>query len=513
MLFKSDPDAIHSYLADASNLAGGRAARVLVPESSEEVAAALACATRDGTHVTIAGAGTGVVGGRVPLGGVVISTEKLNRIGEIVLEDGGGRAIAGAGVVLSDFQRETRARGLLYLPDPTEASCFLGGTVATNASGARTFKYGPTRAYVRRLKIALAGGDVLDLRRGEIFADAEARVRVPLDGGRSIEARLPSYTMPATRKHAAGYFVAQGMDLVDLFIGSEGTLGVVTEVEVSLLPRPEGVLSGIVFFKAEEDLLAFVREARERSLRTRDESVAVNTSSSAAGAGSDEVELDARALEYFDAESLKFLRERYPLVPLRAACAIFFEQETTQETEERLMGAWLSLLERHGALADDSWFGTNVHDRTEMRAFRHALPVMVNEWLARRGQRKVSTDMAVPDEAFPQMLKFYKDALRESRLQYVIFGHIGDNHVHVNILPRDDVEAVAARELYMRFIRRAVGLGGTVSAEHGVGKIKREYLRELYGEGHLREMADLKRAFDPACVLGRGNVFAEEFLG
>jgi D-lactate dehydrogenase (cytochrome) len=147
-----------------------------------------------------------------------------------------------------------------------------------------------------------------------------------------------------------------------------------------------------------------------------------------------------------------------------------------------------------------------------MRAFRHALPVMVNEWLARRGQRKVSTDMAVPDEAFPEMLRFYKETLRTGRLKFVIFGHIGDNHVHVNILPRDDAEQAAARETYARFVERAVTLGGTISAEHGVGKIKREYLRALYGERHLREMAELKRAFDPACVLGRGNVFAEEFL-
>ena len=209
---------------------------------------------------------------------------------------------------------------------------------------------------------------------------------------------------------------------------------------------------------------------------------------------------------------MKFLRERYPLVPLGAAGAVFFEQETTAETEDGLMAGWLGLVEKHGALADDSWFGTNEHDRAEMRAFRHALPVMVNEWLARRGQRKVSTDMAVPDEAFPEMLKFYQDTLRAGRLQYVIFGHVGDNHVHVNILPRDDVEAVAARETYGRFIERAVDLGGTISAEHGVGKLKREYLRSLYGDRALREMAALKLAFDPACVLGRGNVFGEEFL-
>jgi D-lactate dehydrogenase (cytochrome) len=500
MLIKSEQDAIQSFLADASNLAGGRAARVILPESSEETAEALARASFERTPVTVAGAGTGVVGGRVPFGGVVLSTERLNRPCEFAREGTGGRATVGAGVVLADFQREARARGLLYPPDPTESSCYVGGTIATNASGARTFKYGPTRNYVRRLKVALATGDVIDLGRGEIRADEEGRLRVPLGGGRSIEARLPTFAMPSTRKHAAGYYVEKGMDLVDLFVGSEGTLGVVTEAEVSLLPQPEGVLAGVVFFKDEESLLAFVRDARARSLRTRE------SDGEASG-------LDARALEYFDAESLSFLRERYPLVPVGAAGAVFFEQETTGETEESLMSEWLELVEGRGALADESWFGTNEHDRAEMRAFRHALPVMVNEWLSRQGQRKVSTDMAVPDAAFPEMLRFYKETLRASRLSYVIFGHIGDNHVHVNILPRDDIEQLAARETYARFIERAVRLGGTVSAEHGVGKIKREYLRALYGERHLREMAELKRAFDPACVLGRGNIFAEELLG
>lgn len=504
MLVKSEQDAIQSFLADASNLAGGRAARVLLPESSEETAEALARASVERTPVTVAGAGTGIVGGRVPFGGVVLSTERLNGLGEFVREGEGGHATVGAGVVLADFQREARARGLLYPPDPTESSCYIGGTVATNASGARTFKYGPTRNYVRRLKVALATGDVIDLRRGQIRADEEGRLRVPLGGGRAIDARLPTFAMPSTRKHAAGYYVARGMDLVDLFVGSEGTLGVVTEVELSLLPQPEGVLAGVVFFRDEESLLAFVRDARERSLRTRE---------SARESGEEVSALDARALEYFDAESLSFLRERYPLVPARAGGAVFFEQETTPETEEALMGEWLELVEGHGALADDSWFGTNEHDRAEMRAFRHALPVMVNEWLSRHGQRKVSTDMAVPDAAFPEMLRFYKETLRASRLGYVIFGHIGDNHVHVNILPRDDIEQLAARETYARFVERAVALGGTISAEHGVGKIKRDYLRALCGERALREMAELKRAFDPACVLGRGNIFSEELLG
>jgi D-lactate dehydrogenase (cytochrome) len=504
MLTKSAPEEIQSYLCDASNLAGGHAAHVRIPETTGEVAAALAEATRERTPVTVAGAGTGVVGGRVPFGGVVLSTERLNRIGAITKTETGGRATAGAGVVLADFQRAVRAEKLLYPPDPTEWSCFLGATVATNSSGARTFKYGATRKYVRRLQIALATGDVLDLARGQIHADATGRLRIPLARGREIDARLPAYTMPRTRKHAAGYHVAPGADAVDLFVGSEGTLGVITEVDVELLRQPEGVLSGIAFFARESQLLDFVREARAISLRTR--------ASAADGEATRSAAIDARALEFFDVESLHFLRERYPLVPVKAAGAIFFEQETTEATEDALVAAWLALFERHGALVDDSWFGTNEHDRAEMRQFRHALPLMVNEWLARHRQRKVSTDMAVPDAEFPAMLDFYRATLRASRLQHVIFGHIGDNHVHVNVMPRDDAEQAAAHDIYARFVERAVSVGGTISAEHGVGKLKRDYLRLLYGENGLREMAALKRAFDPACILGRGNIFAEELL-
>jgi D-lactate dehydrogenase (cytochrome) len=497
MLIKSQPDEIQSFIEDSSHVRGGFAERVVFPETAEEVAEVLATATKNRTPVTVSGAGTGTVAGRVPFGGIVLATNKLNQIKEIVHNDrGGGHAVVEAGVILSDFQKAVESEGLMYPPDPTERSCFLGGTVATNASGARTFKYGATRNYVERLKIALANGEVIDLRRGELQADRNGRIAIPLPSGATIAAQLPTYRMPQVRKNASGYYVAPGMDLIDLFIGSEGTLGVIVEAEVRLLPKPEGLLSGVVFFTTEEELLAFVREARSRSLANQ--SLADT--------------LDARALEYFDIESLRFLRQRYEKIPERAIGAIFFEQESTPATEDSLMNEWLALLESNRALSDESWFATNEHDQAKLREFRHALPVLMNEWFARHDQRKVSTDMAVPDDAFAGMLRFYQDNLRDGDLRYAIFGHIGDNHVHVNILPRDDDEAIKAWAIYRKFIRRAVDVGGTISAEHGIGKLKREYLRELYGEEHLREMAALKRAFDPAGILGRGNIFPENTL-
>lgn len=480
MQIKSSPDEIQSYLSDASFIREGHADRVVFPESAEEVAEIVAGANRERTPVTVSGAGTGTVGGRVAFGGIVLATDRLNRIKSIGHEDGGGYAVVEPGVLLSDLQRAVDQEGLLYPPDPTERGCFIGGTVATNASGARTFKYGPTRNYIRRLKIVLASGEIVDLRRGDVRADSDGQIRVG-----SINAQLPSYHMPATRKNASGYFVAPGMDAVDLFIGSEGTLGVICEIEARLLPKPEGLLSGVVFFGNEADVLALVVEARTR--------------------------VDARALEFFDRESLNFLRQKYPEIPSEAVGAIFFEQETTAATEDTVQNDWLALLDQHHAFPD-SWFAGNEQDQARLREFRHQLPVLMNEWFARYNQRKVSTDMAVSDDAFPGLFRLYKEALQASGLRYTIFGHIGDNHVHVNILPRNESEASHARDLYVQFLKHAASVGGTLSAEHGVGKLKREYLRYFYTDTQLREMARLKKAFDPNGILGRGNIFSEELL-
>src|SRR5687767_999983 len=146
-----------------------------------------------------------------------------------------------------------------------------------------------------------------------------------------------------------------------------------------------------------------------------------------------------------------------------------------------------------------------------MRAFRHALPVAVNERVVRNKQKKVGTDMAVPDERFPGFLRFYKETLDASGIDYVIFGHIGDCHLHANLLPKNEEEAKQSQHLYGRFIAQAIMLGGCVSAEHGIGKLKRKYLDAMIGERYLNEMAEVKRAFDPNWILGRGNIFSSEY--
>src|SRR5688572_7613696 len=205
MQTKAESDEIQSFLSDASFIRGGYADRVVLPETIDDVSEILSAANRDRVPVTVSGAGTGTVGGRVPFGGIVLATDRLNRIKSIEND----RAVAEAGVILADFQRAVDQKGLLYPPDPTERGCFLGGTVATNASGARTFKYGPTRNYIEGLKVVLASGEVLALRRGEkqfLKHFSEHVLKIP----------FPTFRPPATRKNAAGYFIAPDMDALDL---------------------------------------------------------------------------------------------------------------------------------------------------------------------------------------------------------------------------------------------------------------------------------------------------------
>ena len=499
MQTKTQLEDLQNYLTDASNMQGGHADKLFLPESISEIAQILREANETKTRVTISGARTGTVGGAVPFGGIVISLEKLNRIKSI--DKTTRTAVVEPGVILLDLQKAVEAEGLFYPPDPTEWSCQVGGTVATNASGARSFHYGGTRRYVTRLKVILAGGDSLDLSRGDFGAE-DGVVSITSDQRKTYNFKVPTYTKPDVRKNVSGYYADKDLDPVDIFIGSEGTLGVIAEIDLALFPKPEGFFSGIVFFERENDLLNFVQDARDFSFEKRKLYLkSIETPP-----------ICATLLEYFDSRSLKFISEKFPETPAGVAGAIFFEQETNWKNEDELLGYWNDLLEKHNADLERSWFTTNEQDREKMREFRHALPVSVNERVVKNKQKKIGTDMAVPDENFPGFLQFYKETLNASGLDYVIFGHIGDCHLHANMLPKNDEEAETARHIYGRCIAQAIMLGGTVSAEHGIGKLKRQYLAAMMGERYLNEMAELKKVFDPNGILGRGNMFDESFL-
>ncbi len=252
MLIKTSPDEIQNFIVDASNTKGYCDA-VYFPENKKEIIEILKKANTEKTSVTVSGNHTGLTGAGVPRGGIVISTEKLNKILEINTDD--NFALLQPGVILADFLVELKSQNLLYPPDPTEDNCFIGGTVATNASGAKTFKYGPTRNYIDELEIVLADGEVLVLKRSQNIAN-NYNLKLKTESGKEILLDLPDFEMPDT-KNASGYFCKKNMDAIDLFIGSEGTLGIISKIKVRLLPAPEKLLSCVVFFDSENDALGF----------------------------------------------------------------------------------------------------------------------------------------------------------------------------------------------------------------------------------------------------------------
>ncbi len=418
----------------------GEAEALLAPASEAELAEII----RGGRPLTIVGGGTGVTGGSVPEHGIAVSTQRFSR-----LEIGRGSARAGAGVSLERLNAEAAKTGQFYAPDPTEWTASVGGTIATNASGSRSFRYGDTRRHVLALRVVMADGSVREFRRGE-----------------SIDFEVPALPLPKSTKNTAGYPLAPGMDWVDLFIGSEGTLGIVTEAELKLLPAPKELLSGVVFFSTEDAALDAVDQWRSMP--------------------------GLRMIEYCDGPALK-------LTGHEGGAALILEQEDGDADE------WLERLEPAGALLEESWFGTSAADRERFRRFRHAIPEKVNDTVRRRGFQKLGSDFAVPIERNHEMMAFYRSKLSGDA---VIFGHIGDAHVHVNILPRSDEEAAAGRALMTEFARKAVELGGTVSAEHGLGKRKKHLLEIQYTPEQLEAMRAVKRRLDPKGLLNPGNLFA-----
>ena len=426
--------------SDASGYAGN-ADQVFAPRHEEEIAEILTRAGREGVPVTVMGALTGLAGGAVPKGGWAISMANFKR-----LDIGDGAARVGPGTLLRDVQQAAIASGQFYAPDPTENTSSIGGNIAANASGSRSFMFGATRRHVRALRVVTMDGRIVEYRRGE-----------------AVDFDVPKIPLPNVRKFSCGYQLKPGMDWCDLFIGSEGTLGVVMEAELGLLPAPGGILGGVVFFPNEESAL----EAVDRWRPTP----------------------GLRLLEFLDSRSIKLMELPY-------GAAVLIELEGDAE------------LDMTGALESESWFGSSAGDREKFRLFRHRLPEKIHAHLRKLGLVVIATDYAVPLEKNREMLDIYREVLSENfEDRFVMFGHIGDAHVHTELLPKDQEEWDRSPRVIAELARKVVELGGTVGAEHGLGKRKAHLLGLQYGPEHIAAMRAVKARFDPQGLLGRGTLF------
>ena len=445
----NDPAVRESFSRDASGL-------TMVPESvarpkSVDEAVDVVRSAMDGRiPVTPAGSQTSTTAASITDVGVLLSLSALDRILEI---DPVKRiARVEAGVRLGDLNRAAASHGLFFAPDPTsEEDATVGGSVACNASGARTLRYGPTRDHVRALKVIMADGTLHDLRR------------------RTHE------------KNTVGFAVAH--QPVDWFVGSEGALGVVLEAELALLPLPEQVTGIWIPFATLAEAIAFVIAARDSGLLPR-------------------------CLELFDDKAFAIVRNAASDAGWSPqAVALVYLEDASPEPQ---LEAWLELGERHGGLTDDMRVADSDASLREARRLRHAVPTAMNAAGAARrqfGGRKVSTDWAVPHQLLGVALERAANAVREHRApEPTVYGHAGNGHPHQNFIAADADELARVYRAVEQTLHEVIALGGTVAAEHGIGKLKRQWLPLQATATELSVMRGLKQTLDPHGLMAPGNV-------
>jgi len=510
-----------SYLTDESKLSHQGAESLFFPATEAELSAIFREMAKQGTTVTLSAARTGIVGGAVPYGGAIVSLEKFDRVLGLRYDRSAREWLVRAecGVTVRDlntwamkksfpglnergsaetkeFFHQYRESHTIYFypPDPTEMGAALGGTVATNASGARTYRYGPTRNWVRWMRVMLASGEVLEIPRGKYFATPTGEFTVIDSRGSETTIKVPTYSMPRT-KNAAGIFSAPNMDLIDLFIGSEGIFGAVTQVEVALQSWRSPV-SIVLFLPSDDKAIEFVQLLRRGKC------------------------LHPEFIEFYSFSALAFLRIKQkedpravgmPTIPEYAKAAIFFDIGFDPEARDNDCATLEALARECSSTLARSWAGYEQRDLERFKEFRHLLPETTNAIIAERKTsipelHKLGTDFAVPDEALEEIWAFYTSKLEGAGLEWVAYGHIGNNHIHINIMPRTREEMHLGLSIYREFAEKVVSLDGTISAEHGVGKIKKEFLSIMFLEKDLEEMKAVKRALDPCLMINPGTL-------
>ena len=448
----SDRSVRRAYEADSSglHLIPDLVAR---PETIDDVLELVKRAAAERTPVTSAGAQTSTTGASITDKGMLLSLRSLNQISDLDVRLRTVRV--GPGAIVADIKKTVAAAGLLFAPDPTsEEESTIGGAIACNASGARTFKYGATRRHVRALKVVMASGELVEFRRSDL------------------------------EKNTVGYAFAH--DPIDWFVGSEGTLGIIVEAELGLLPLPQRVVGLATLFKEESEALKFVIASREAA------SVA------------------PRCIEYFDEQALKIARHSAPEAAIAqdAGAMVYVEEEINDDLDASL-ARWLELIEATALDFEPLVFDGEARLR-EARRIRHSIPATMNEKGGRHrdaGGRKVGTDWAVPYRKLEQAIQTARSLATDRGLEApIIYGHAGNGHPHQNFIARDARELTTIEDVVEQTLRHILSLGGTVAAEHGIGKIKRQWLPLQMNPLQISMMTAVKRDLDPLGILAPGNI-------
>jgi D-lactate dehydrogenase (cytochrome) len=484
-----DPDIIGSYKTDSSNLPGNASA-LARPSNERECAVVLRMCQSSRMPVTLSAGRSNLTGSATPSGGMLVSLSEMKTPG-IHVDPIAKTVVSPVGIIFEDMRKSVleQSGGKLFFPvDPTSrADAMVGGTIACNASGFTPGETGAMRPWVRSLRFLLMNGMGITARRGQYVSDNGMFLFT--HGSDEIAVPVPRYPRPLIKNASGPYSNPNGsVDLVDLIIGSEGIFALVTECTLALSDHP--------------------REYLDLFLSLPDESDALNLLFYLSGTLPDQFSL-LSAFEYFGPNCRRYMEHEHRLFKTDHTVGVYIQVPLQDEPLEESAAKWLEILQNAPCRIQEDAIMILLTDRDRTVFFeaRHSLPARSLEVVTRRGTHTIMTDTVVPLTRFTEFLEYTHALIRSEGFDYLVFGHLGDCHLHFMILPEKD-QLSRGVEVYDRIIEKSSAMGGVYSGEHGTGKRKQGDFLKCYGAQAAEQVLAAKRVFDPLLLLNRGNVIA-----
>ncbi|NMD71551.1 FAD-binding oxidoreductase [Bacillus sp. DNRA2] len=504
-LIRPMDEKYEEYLHDESRLTGS-ASTISFPKTEAEVVHIVKAMREAGQPITVQGAKTGISGGAVPYGGHIINMTEMKAVTDLCEQDGIFTLSVEPGCSLLDlhsglsrraFATETwrdeakelltklkKTQQLMWAPDPTELSATLGGIAASNAQGVCSRLYGSARDHIKRIRVVTTDAEIWKIERG-CYRFNQGEVLLPNGKRLKVDPTIMGY--------------AEQADLIDLFLGSEGMFGVITNLTLELQVQPAELWGICFFFDTEDDALSFVEIT---------------------DAENKEILNHLAALEYLDKASLAFIQcfkesaaklRELPDFPSDFAAMVYLEIHSSTGEQAELAAEWL--MERAaeaGSDIDTSWAVSGEVEMEKIRAFRHAVPESVNiriEQLRKHDATimKLGTDMELPGVPISSLVEMYRKDLDAAGLEGVIFGHISNGHLHVNILPQNGLQYEMGKKLILQWGQSIAEQGGRTTVEHGVGKLKKELFFHTTLPETIEAWRIVKNQLDPVGMWNPGN--------
>ena len=484
----SDKDIVSSYERDYSNMPG-KAHLLCRPKTDLECAIILRCCRLSKINITISAGRTNLNGSATPNGGLILSMEKM--ISPKVKVDNIKKVVdSPVGIYLERMREEVLLQSqnkLFYPVDPTSRNdAMVGGTLSCNASGFVPGEQGATRYWVQEIKFILPNGYILDCKRGQYTSDD--RCFIFLCGKNKIKMRVPDYERPKIKNASGPYSDELGkMDLVDLIIGSEGIFGLIVAVKFKLKDRPDDFLDLFFTLPKESDAIKFQNYLSKYLLGDLSE---------------------ISALEYFGYNCQNYMDNKSALFDCDLDVGIYLQVPLYNVTIEDVVDEWYEILSKSkcNINLDKIILLNNPKAWKKFFKARHSIPENALKKSHIYDTLSILTDTIVPLKNFKIFLDYSHKILKKSKIEYLLFGHLGDCHLHFHLIPKKTQQSKAI-DVYKKIVTKTVSLDGIYSAEHGTGKRKTNDFYECFGENGIRKVKLAKRALDPDFLLNTGNIF------